>query len=165
MLAEIDEIILLLDEIKKVYTQIFELSLKIKDSILQNNTEELDNLVCRQNILNMQVRDLEKNRLSVVRKIAENRNIDCSDVDISFLASLCDGKQRELLESLQREISKLIDKQIDINKVNGKLLESNLNYVHFVLDMTQNGGGKFQTYSLSGKNIGGRENGIIDTKI
>lgn len=165
MLPEADEIIALLQQINDVYLQTFDYSLKIKELILNNDIEELDKVVNSQNALNMLSKDLEEKRQEIVRKTAESHNIDYSQADIDFIASLCDDEQRDKLLELKNSLAESIARQISINEANAELLCSNLNYINFVLDITENGGTRFKTYSCSGRSSDERANGIIDTEI
>lgn len=57
---------------------------------------------------------------------------------MSRIIDVAEGAQKESLQRIRNELSALVEKQINSNDINMKLLKMNMDYVQFLINTTSN---------------------------
>lgn len=138
MAGMIDQLIDVMKEQTERHTELYGLSLEEKDAIIKNDIEVLQNLVNLKNMVISQNNRLEKNRIALVKDIAEvmlfkkeEGEIALSDV-IEILAD--QPVEQEKLRTAGTMLRESVEKLKEINDINKALLESSMEFVEYSLN-------------------------------
>ena len=132
---------------REVHKELLTLSAQKKEAITKNDVPSLDRIVRGEEVLLSRLNHWEKRRKECVRGIAARVDRPASEIILQDFLPLCNDSQRERLTELHREMTTLLEKQIAVNELNKRLIESRLEYIDFSLDtMAGTGEGAYQTY-------------------
>ena len=157
-----NELLEILQKELNIYEEILKISKNKTDIIKEDKALDLDPLVREEEEKVAQVIALEKKRLACVRKICAELQIEDSNISISELSKYVDEKQ-ELLD-FKEKITKVLKDLKRTNDLNQKLIQSSLEYVNFMVNLTT-GANQNVTYGATGqKNTKGQTN-FFDMKL
>jgi len=131
----LDQLVDVMKEQTERHKELHGLSLEEKDAIIKNDIDALQNLVNLKNMVISQNNRLEKQRVSLVKDIADvmgNKNTDLSLADLIEIIEIADDKEklREAGNALRAAVTQLKE----INDVNKSLLESSIEFVEYSLN-------------------------------
>lgn len=136
MKAELAILVDILEQQKAIQGVLVELSERKTKAIASGKTDALSAIVEEEKSLLAQIKAVEKKQAHCVDKLAALLNIPSADVRMSLIIEAAQGEQKEKLVKLRDELSALIDKQIQSNEINMKLLQMNMDYVQFLINTT-----------------------------
>jgi flagellar biosynthesis/type III secretory pathway chaperone len=137
MAGMLDQLVCVMDEQAERHTEIYGLSLEEKDAIIQNDIETLQNLVNLKNMVISQNSRLEKQRISLVKDIAEV--MGHANSEEPSLADVIDilkdqPQDQERLRESGKKLRESLEKLKEINDLNKSLLESSIEFVEYSLN-------------------------------
>ena len=157
-----NELLEILQKELNIYEEILKISKNKTDIIKEDRALDLDPLVREEEEKVAQVIALEKKRLACVRRICVYLQIEDTNISISELSKYVDEKQ-ELLD-FKEKITKVLRDLKRTNNLNQKLIQSSLEYVNFMVNLTT-GANQNVTYGATGqKNAKGQTN-FFDMKL
>ncbi|MCL1843313.1 MAG: flagellar protein FlgN [Defluviitaleaceae bacterium] len=136
MAGMIDQLMEVLSEQTERHTELVGLSLEEKDAIIQNDTDALQKLVNLKNMVITQSNRLEKQRLALVKDIAEvtgNANDDLTLADVIDILKDQPEEQKKLREAGNR-LKEAVGQLKEVNDVNKDLLETSIEFVEYSLN-------------------------------
>jgi flagellar biosynthesis/type III secretory pathway chaperone len=136
MAGMIDQLVDVMKEQTERHTELHGLSLEEKDAIIQNDIDTLQNLVNLKNMVISQNNRLEKQRISLVKDIAEvmgHKSDDLSLADVIEILKDQPAEQEKLRES-GTTLREAVEKLKEINDLNKSLLESSIEFVEYSLN-------------------------------
>lgn len=136
MAGMIDQLCEVMYEQTERHTELYGLSLEEKDAIIKNDIEMLQKLVNLKNMVIAQNNRLEKQRISLVKDIAEvtgNKSDDLSLADVIEILKDQPAEQEKLREA-GHKLKDSLEKLKEINDLNKSLLESSMEFVEYSLN-------------------------------
>ncbi|WP_027339050.1 flagellar protein FlgN [Halonatronum saccharophilum] len=149
---DIAKLIDILEAEISLYQKLYELGEEKKDSLLARDIGSLEDITKEEEGLLVKVERLEKGRQGI-----------SGDISLTQLLNQVKGEERTTLKELQRDLVVLMDKFIDLNDLNNKLIKDSLQLTNFNLNLLNSG--PQGTYGKKGEvNDGERRNMIINKK-
>ena len=137
-----------------------------QEAIVENDIDELSSILSDEQNLLSDIKQLEKDRIDLLQKIAKENNIETNDKQISFneLVELFSDEEKKELRSIKDKLISILSELEEINEANRKLIEDSLIINAQNFEMIRNAVKKDNTYSKPGKN---NEDGdhYIDRKV
>ncbi|MCL1863594.1 MAG: flagellar protein FlgN [Defluviitaleaceae bacterium] len=137
MAGMIDQLADVMREQTERHAELYGLSLEEKDAIIKNDIETLQNLVNLKNMVISQNNRLEKNRIALVKDIADvmlfKKDDTLSLADIIEILKDQPTEQEKLRES-GAALREAVEKLKEINDINKSLLESSMEFVEYSLN-------------------------------
>jgi len=153
---------------REVHMELLSLSEQKKDAITKNDVPSLDRIVKGEEVLLSRLNQWEHKRRECVRELAGQVGRPVGEVVLRDFLPLCDTDQRERLETLHTELTSLLKRQIAVNDINKRLIESRLEYINYSLETASDAGqSAFHTYGEEGREFGRpeRKTSFIDQKV
>ena len=122
--------------LKQIYQQIYDVSLKKKQAIIDGDVQAVSEIVKQEWELLSRVSDLEEKRVKAVQKFAEEKGIEpderlsLSDME-KWVHSEDYGKLRKIAEELRHAIAA----QKKINNENKGLIQLHLDYMDYMVNI------------------------------
>ncbi len=135
------------------YKNLQETARKKQNTIIENDIEKLSSILSdEQNLLN-DIEQLEKDRIDLLQKIADENNIDTNDEQISFneLVDLFSDGEKKELRNIKDNLVSVLSELEEINEENRQLIEDSLMINAQNFEMIRNAVKKDNTYSKPGK--------------
>lgn len=136
MKAELAILLEILEEQKAIQGVLVALSERKTKAIASGKTDALSDIVEEEKGLLAQIKAVEKKQGRCVDKLAALLNIPSAEVRMSLIIEAAQGEQKDMLVKLRGELSELVEKQIQSNEINMKLLQMNMDYVQFLINTT-----------------------------
>jgi len=132
----IDQLVETMNEQTERHTELFGLSLEEKDAIIKNDIETLQNLVSLKNMVISQNTRLEKQRVSLVKDIAEVTGNKIDDISLADVIEILKDQptEQEKLREAGRKLKESLEKLKEANDANRSLLETSLEFVEYSLN-------------------------------
>ena len=138
---------------REVHKELLSLSVRKRDAITSNDVPSLDRIVKNEELLLSRLSHWEKKRRDCVHDLAGQSGRPEREIVLQDFFNLCDEQQKERLSGLHSDLKTLLEKQIAINEINKRLIESRLEYINFSIETAAGSGqAPYQTYG------GGKEN-------
>ena len=153
---------------RDVHGELLTLSTEKKDAIVNNDVRSLDRIVKGEEVLLSRLNHWEHKRKECVQTLAGQVGRPAQEIGWQDFLPAGDPQQREHLTELHRDLKILLEKQIAVNDINKRLIESRLEYIDFSLEtIAGEGQGSFQTYGGEGlePDRTARKTSIIDHKV
>ena len=153
---------------REVHRELLTLSAKKKEAITKNDVTSLDRIVRGEEVLLSRLSHWEKKRKECVQTLSGKVGRPEEEVVIQDFFPLCEPDQKDRLSSLFRELTTLLEKQIAVNEINKRLIESRLEYINYSLEtVAGNGLDAYHTYGGGGLENDrlSRKTSIIDQKV
>lgn len=158
-----EELLIILQKELNIYQQLLKISESKTDIIKDDRVSELDALVKQEEIFIAEVIGLEKNRLSLVRRICKELGLSEESLGISELSRHV--TQKEELLNFKEEITKILKELKRSNDLNNKLIKNSLEYINFAVNLATGASENNLIYEQKGQtNIRGQKN-IFDIKL
>lgn len=136
MAGMINQLVDVMNEQTERHTELYGLSLEEKDAIVKNDIDTLQNLVNLKNMVISQNNRLEKQRVALVKDIAEvtgHKSDNISLADVIEILKEQPAEQEKLRES-GNKLKEAVNKLKEINDLNKSLLESSIEFVEYSLN-------------------------------
>lgn len=136
MILKVNELIQCLQDEKELYIKINELSLLKKEAIIKADIGEIEKIVDSEKLLLEKITLVETKRINVAEQISQHLQINDNQVFTvtEIIKRIDNPKLKARLLSIFNELSIIINRQKDLNKINQSLLGENLNYIKFMMD-------------------------------
>lgn len=161
------DLIGLVEAEKVKYGEMYALSERKRDTIIEGNAEELEPIMMEEKKLSDEIAELEKQRLKMMKEMADELHIGMDDVNVTTMSELVSPELAQKLKQTQSEFLALLQKQSQINEVNKQLLETQLQYIEFFLESLSSSDKINNTYAFDGTDADekNQRTGLIDHKI
>ena len=136
MAGMIDQLVDVMKEQTERHNELHGLSLEEKDAIIQNDIETLQNLVNLKNMVISQNNRLEKQRISLVKDIAEVMGHKSEDLSLAEVIEILKDQptEQEKLRESGIALRDSVNQLKEINDLNRSLLESSIEFVDYSLN-------------------------------
>ncbi len=153
----------ILEEEVLLYNEFLRLSREKTEAILTGDTTTLSAITRNEQAMIYTAGQLEKQQDACVQDIKEAAGSTETRWNLTNLMDLAPGKERENLSKHQETLGRTLVEQQELNELNGKLLQSNLEYIHSMLARMH---GNPVTYDTTGSNVSAPErNRLLDKRI
>ncbi|MCL2747419.1 MAG: flagellar protein FlgN [Oscillospiraceae bacterium] len=125
---------------REVHRELLRLSARKRDAITSNDVSSLDKIVKNEETLLSRLGHWEKVRKACVVDLAKEVGRPAGEIVLKDFFEFCTERQKEQLSDLHTELGALLEKQITINEINKRLIESRLEYINFSLETAVGGG-------------------------
>jgi len=164
MTNTIEKIVENLEKEKNVYCDILELSRKKTEIIRQGKVEELDNIIKAEQSLVMLAGGLRGEREKLSGMIASQMKMDIKELTLSQLMEWVDEPLKGRMKSLQQEFIAVLNEQKQLNDLNQRLIQINLDYIDFTLDLLNGEPQSSELYQQKGKTVPVQRTSLVDRK-
>ena len=145
------KLLAILEQKDRHFKQLLDLVKQEKESIVHNRTEELQDLVGRQEQMVKTTAQLEKERIKLTWQIAEGLKIPGKQVTMSQIITAVSEPYKSGLTKMYNQIVATLQEMDGLNKINAELVKSSLNYINFSLKTFNKASNINPTYEGSGK--------------
>ncbi len=161
----INDLIAIFNEEKKLYTDLYTLSDAKQKAIRAGDTVSLNKIIKDESGLIASIVRADGNRAAVAGKIAAMINVSPAEITVTHIAEHADSRQKAQLNVLKKELTRLATAQEIINDINRKLIETNLDYVEYMINIVSGATTLTNNYGKTGSHDGNeavqRREGII----
>ena len=138
--VDFDPLFTLLDSQMSINRQLLMLAVEQRQSIIDNNLENLDDLVRKQSGELMQLANFEKKRLAAVAQIKKEIGLPDRTLALSELIFYALPNQKQRLQNLIDEFAALLNELKEINNTNKLLLRTGIELNELLINIfTENG--------------------------
>jgi flagellar biosynthesis/type III secretory pathway chaperone len=132
---DFNALINILEQLKAVFNDSLSLSYEKQEVIVKNRTERLNEIVQREIANLSRINEIEGRRLKAVAALSPRLGLEPKEINFSHLAALAEGREKERLLLLQKELTAIFSAQAQLNKSNKKLIETHLEYLETMLNV------------------------------
>jgi len=132
------------------YKQMLALAAEKKDALFKNNVADLDVVVAREITVLKRIKQLEAEREALIEKAAVLSRLSKSTLNLSDIIELVSGDMREEFIRIRNELHDVIAQLKLSNKANKGLIETQLQYASFCVNLLSGHVGTLSTYSHAG---------------
>lgn len=152
---------------KTVYNELLRLSKIKKDILIKNDVDELNKIILKEKEANKKIIALERKRELSVEKIAKHYGKQSVDVTLDFITDMAQGMMKKQLMDLKDNFTLLLKELSDSNDINKDLINTQLDYTAFCLDVMTQSTNTSETYNNAGGVNDDKKQriGIIDQKV
>ena len=164
MASLIEELIMILGDEEKLYSELIPVAEKKTQTIVDNDLRSLNSITEEEQVFVGQISKLEKKRQEVIRNIGIVMNKKESELDFVTIIGLLSGqpKEQEELSRLHDRLKRTVEMLSMINERNQMLIKQSLEMIDFDMNLLQSlrtspGVGQYNTSSeveLQGENSG-----------
>lgn len=169
MASLIEELIMVLGDEEKIYSEIIPIAEKKTQIIVNNDLQSLNSITEEEQELLGKISKLEKKRQEVIRNIGIVMNKKESELNFVTIIELLDGqeKEQEELRKLHDKLKRTIDVLSTLNERNQMLIKQSLEMIDFDINLMQSlrtSPGVGQYNIASEVEIQGMKSGMFDAK-
>ena len=169
MASLIEELIMVLGDEEKIYSEIIPVAEKKTQIIVNNDLQSLNSITEEEQELLGKISKLEKKRQEVIRNIGIVMNKKESELNFVTIIELLDGqeKEQEELRKLHDKLKRTIDVLSTLNERNQMLIKQSLEMIDFDINLMQSlrtSPGVGQYNIASEVEIQGMKSGMFDAK-
>ena len=169
MASLIEELIMVLGDEEKIYSEIIPVAEKKTQIIVNNDLQSLNSITEEEQELLGKISKLEKKRQEVIRNIGIVMNKKESELNFVTIIELLNGqeKEQEELRKLHDKLKRTIDVLSTLNERNQMLIKQSLEMIDFDINLMQSlrtspGVGQ---YSIASEvEMQGMKSGMFDAK-
>ena len=139
MASLIEELIMVLGDEEKIYSEIIPIAEKKTQIIVNNDLQSLNSITEEEQELLGKISKLEKKRQEVIRNIGIVMNKKESELNFVTIIELLDGqeKEQEELRKLHDKLKRTIDVLSTLNERNQMLIKQSLEMIDFDINLMQ----------------------------
>jgi hypothetical protein len=169
MASLIEELIMVLGDEEKIYSEIIPVAEKKTQIIVNNDLQSLNSITEEEQELLGKISKLEKKRQEVIRNIGIVMNKKESELNFVTIIELLNGqeKEQEELRKLHDKLKRTIDVLSTLNERNQMLIKQSLEMIDFDINLMQSlrtSPGVGQYNIASEVEIQGMKSGMFDAK-
>ena len=169
MASLIEELIMVLGDEEKIYSEIIPVAEKKTQIIVNNDLQSLNSITEEEQELLGKISKLEKKRQEVIRNIGIVMNKKESELNFVTIIELLDGqeKEQEELRKLHDKLKRTIDVLSTLNERNQMLIKQSLEMIDFDINLMQSlrtSPGVGQYNIASEVEMQGMKSGMFDAK-
>jgi flagellar biosynthesis/type III secretory pathway chaperone len=146
----IDQLISLIKNEESVLKEFLECLNRQQEFITQNQIDEFDSTVKEEELLISRIRDMEKGRIELVRKIARRAGSIEDEINLTRLIELNLEESSDELKSLKRTLAELVERIRKANRINQYLIKRSLSFIQKNIDWFIDGSNLNVTYQHDG---------------
>lgn len=132
------------------YKQMLELAAKKKDALFKNNVDDLDVVVACEITVLKRIKQLEAEREALIERAAVLSHRPKSTMRLQDIIELVSGDVQEEFIRIRDELNDVIVQLKMSNKANKGLVETQLQYASFCVNLLSGNVGTLGTYSNAG---------------
>ena len=132
------------------YKQMLALAADKKDALFKNNVADLDAVVARETTVLKRIKQLEAEREALIEKAAVLSHKPKSTMRLTDIIELVSGDMREEFTRIRDELNDVIMQLKLCNKANKGLVETQLQYASFCVNLLSGHVGAIGTYTNAG---------------
>jgi len=133
----VDQLVMALEKEEEIYQDILDLSLKKKQAIIDGDVKNLEKIVTKEKALAMSLIKLDNIRVRIVNEILKENGVDSVE-NITELSEYIDPMSKEKILKLKSKLNHVINKVKNENELNKDLVEQQLDYIQFNIDLMTN---------------------------
>ena len=169
MASLIEELIMVLGDEEKIYSEIIPVAEKKTQIIVNNDLQSLNSITEEEQELLGKISKLEKKRQEVIRNIGIVMNKKESELNFVTIIELLNGqeKEQEELRKLHDKLKRTIDVLSTLNERNQMLIKQSLELIDFDINLMQSlrtSPGVGQYNIASEVEMQGMKSGMFDAK-
>ena len=169
MASLIEELIMVLGDEEKIYSEIIPVAEKKTQIIVNNDLQSLNSITEEEQELLGKISKLEKKRQEVIRNIGIVMNRKESELNFVTIIELLNGqeKEQEELRKLHDKLKRTIDVLSTLNERNQMLIKQSLEMIDFDINLMQSlrtSPGVGQYNIASEVEMQGMKSGMFDAK-
>jgi hypothetical protein len=133
----VDQLVMALEKEEEIYQDILELSLNKKQAIIDGDVKNLEKIVNKEKALAMSLIKLDNIRVRIVNEILKENGVDSVE-NITELSEYINPMAKEKILKLKSKLNHVIKKVRNENELNKDLVEQQLDYIQFNIDLMKN---------------------------
>jgi len=164
-MQEVDRLVEVLNQQADIYNHMLVKSKEKTDIIVNGKVDELDKITKLEKTLVSDIAKLERERETLVNKIANEIGVSPDQATMSELIKRLDKNETGKLEGLRKKISDTLNELKRINDLNSMLIKNSLEYAEFSLNILSAARVSDNNYGNSGKVSGSKNRSFFDVKL
>jgi hypothetical protein len=133
----VDQLVMALEKEEEIYQDILELSLNKKQAIIDGDVKNLEKIVNKEKALAMSLIKLDNIRVRIVNEILKENGVNSVE-NITELSEYINAMAKEKILKLKSKLNHVIKKVKNENELNKDLVEQQLDYIQFNIDLMTN---------------------------
>ena len=148
-----------------LYRDLFDLSRKKSELIVDGNVDGLTGILSVEQQLIIELGFLETQREQLIEVWARDKAIDPQRATLSQIMPLLKGKTQKRMEQVWNDLNEVISQQRQINDLNESLIKNNLEYIDFSIKLLAGQDESGTLYSKGGKtSVKSQNRNLFDRK-
>ena len=149
---------------KDAYIGLLRLSEKKKDVLVKNEVLVLNQIVQEEMAYLKAIKPLSAERESILKQITQTKGIEGS-LSMDTVISFANGRIKHELEYLKQDFNEVVSKLSQYNELNNKLIDTQIQYTSFCIEMLTQNSASADTYNNAGTVASNSSRfGLIDQK-
>ncbi len=133
------------------YKQMLALAAEKKDVLFSNDVQGLELIVARELTVLKRIKQLEAEREALIAKAALLSHMPKNTMRLSDMIEMLDGDMRAEFVLIREELSDVVSQLKNSNNANKGLIETQLQYASFCVNLMSGHTGPLSTYSQVGQ--------------
>ena len=133
------------------YKQMLALAAEKKDVLFKNDVQGLELIVAREMTVLKRIKQLEAEREALIARAAILSHRPKNAIRLSDLIEMLDGDMRAEFSRIRDELTDVVSQLKNSNKANKGLIETQLQYASFCVNLLAGHTGPLSTYSHAGQ--------------
>lgn len=134
MQQELANLIAILEEQRDIQSSLVALSERKIAVIAAGDVDTLNEITGQEQQAVACVAAVERKQTACVENLARLMDKPVAELRLAAVIEHAHGQQKLLLSKLREELTALVEKQVQYNDMNRKLLEMNMDYIQFILN-------------------------------
>lgn len=151
MKHSIEMLVNILGQECKIYKNLLTMSEQKKDILIQGDVDALDAMVSREKEALQKISSLERMREDTTSSTALEQGIETKNVRLEEIIETCSGEEKDALQRIRFELGEVVKALSDNNAHNKMLIDTQLQYSAFCIEMLTGQTNMTNTYTNSGR--------------
>lgn len=134
----------------EIYKRLLTISEQKKDILIQGDVDALDSMVSREKEALLKIRSLERMRENAAGSAALEQGITLKNVRLDEIIQTCSDEEKDVLERIKTEMDEVVKALSANNTHNKMLIDTQLQYSAFCIEMLTGQTNMPNTYTNSG---------------
>lgn len=134
MQQELANLITVLEEQRDIQAELVGLSERKIAVIAAGDVDALSAITEQEYQVVSRIADVERKQSASVANLAVLMGKPAAELRLTAVIDRAQGHQKQRLRELREELTVLVDKQVQYNDMNRRLLEMNMEYIQFILN-------------------------------
>ena len=131
----LEELHSLLIEQKSILTDMLALSEEERRIIISGEADKLEDVVRKEMRLLSKLNAIEKKRMAMNPAVSAEFDLPIKEITVTSIAARAKPDEREVITSLQKELSALLGRHTELNNENRELIKAHIEYTDAVMDI------------------------------
>lgn len=148
---QLDAMLEILRQEAQSYQELLQLSRDKNKAIISNDVDTITEIGKSESQLLMRLERTENNRVREIDALARELSLPEEEITLTYLRQHATPREKIQITALQKALGKIVEELAGLNESNKMLIDTQLSYIGFYLDVATQEGVTTNNYSSNGE--------------